>query len=92
MIKGSAAQSWKPFYNTVALTESHAAAQIPNLLRTAAAGGLPPLYVAYAPAAVRSGELAESRLDEALRHALGMRFDLGLFDPIAYQPYWQVLI
>ena len=54
------------------------------------AGGLPPLYVAYAPAAVRSGQLSESRLDDALRHALSMRFELGLFDPIEDQPYWHV--
>ena len=54
------------------------------------AGGLPPLFVAYAPAAVRSGELQESKIDDALRHALSIRFELGLFDPIDDQPYWHV--
>ena len=39
---------------------------------------------------VRSGLLRESALDSALRHALGLRFELGLFDPIDSQPYWHV--
>ena len=29
-------------------------------------------------------------LDAALRHALNMRFELGLFDPIEDQPYWHI--
>ena len=31
-----------------------------------------------------------SAVDRALRHSLGLRFDLGLFDPIEKQPYWHV--
>jgi len=34
--------------------------------------------------------LAESAVDAALRNALGIRFRLGLFDPIEDQPYWKV--
>ena len=47
-------------------------------------------YVDYAPAAVRSGELPSSALDDALRHTLSLRFRLGLFDPTAEQPLWKV--
>lgn len=27
-------------------------------------------------------------VDEALKHTLGLRFKLGLFDPPEEQPYW----
>eukprot|EP00966_Prymnesium_polylepis_P006423 147372-Prymnesium_polylepis.1 len=47
-------------------------------------------YVEYAPAAVRSGELAEKAIDAALRNTLGLRFRLGLFDPVEDQPLWKV--
>jgi len=45
-------------------------------------------YIDYVPNAVRNGLLAESRLDDALRNVLGLRFRLGLFDPIDDQPFW----
>ena len=47
-------------------------------------------YIQYAPHAVQSGELAESALDAAVRNAVGLRFKLGLFDPIDDQPMWKV--
>ena len=47
-------------------------------------------YIKYAPTAVRSGELPEAALDAALRNTLGLRFKLGLFDPIDDQPLWNV--
>lgn len=47
-------------------------------------------YITNIPEAVGKGLLNESQVDEALRHALGMRFRLGLFDPIDDQPYWHV--
>jgi len=39
---------------------------------------------------VTSGLLTEADVDLALYHSLKMRFELGLFDPIEDQPYWQV--
>eukprot|EP00939_MAST-03C_sp_MAST-3C-sp1_P002533 g2533.t1 len=45
-------------------------------------------YIDYVPSAVRNGLLAESRLDDALRNVLGLRFRLGLFDPVDDQPFW----
>ena len=39
-------------------------------------------YIDYLPKAVTSGQMSESVLDEALRHTVGLRFRLGLFDPI----------
>ena len=47
-------------------------------------------YLKYLPQAVHEGLIAESAIDAALRNALGLRFDLGLFDPIDDQPYWHV--
>lgn len=39
---------------------------------------------------VDDNQLKESDLDKALRHTLRVRFELGLFDPIEDQPYWNV--
>ncbi|RLN86220.1 hypothetical protein BBJ28_00022607, partial [Nothophytophthora sp. Chile5] len=39
---------------------------------------------------VNSTQLPERALDDALRHTLKLRFELGLFDPIEDQPYWHV--
>ena len=47
-------------------------------------------YIDYLPGAVKAGLLPEAALDDALRHAVGLRFRLGLFDPIEDQPYWKV--
>ena len=44
-------------------------------------------YIDYIPGAVKAGLLPEASLDDALRHAVGLRFRLGLFDPIEDQPY-----
>ena len=40
----------------------------------------------YIPQAVTEGLLKEAAVDAALRNALGIRFRLGLFDPIEDQP------
>ena len=37
-------------------------------------------YIDYVPGVVRSGLMNESKLDDALRHTLDLRFRLGLFD------------
>eukprot|EP01062_Namystynia_karyoxenos_P065837 TRINITY_DN59893_c0_g1_i1.p1 TRINITY_DN59893_c0_g1~~TRINITY_DN59893_c0_g1_i1.p1 ORF type:complete len:804 (+),score=280.33 TRINITY_DN59893_c0_g1_i1:86-2413(+) len=47
-------------------------------------------YIDYLPGAVKAGLLNESAIDTALRNALGLRFRLGLFDPIDDQPYWKI--
>ena len=47
-------------------------------------------YIDFLPAAVTSGKMKESVIDEALRNTVGLRFRLGLFDPIEDQPYWHV--
>jgi beta-glucosidase-like glycosyl hydrolase len=47
-------------------------------------------FIDYLPGAVRGGFLKESALDDALRHVLSLRFELGLFDPIDDQPYWKL--
>ena len=47
-------------------------------------------YVKYTPAAIAQGLTTMSAVDRALRHSVGLRFDLGLFDPIEEQPYWHV--
>ncbi|POM66952.1 Family 3 Glycoside hydrolase [Phytophthora palmivora] len=47
-------------------------------------------YEKCLPELVRSNQLEEKALDEALRHTLKLRFELGLFDPIDDQPYWKV--
>jgi beta-D-xylosidase 4 len=47
-------------------------------------------YIDYAPAAVSEGLMKEDTIDAALRNAVGLRFELGLFDPIEDQPYWHV--
>lgn len=55
--------------------------------RTQATGGA---YIDDLPGAVRAGLLNESVIDLALKHTMGLRFRLGLFDPIEDQPYWHV--
>jgi beta-glucosidase len=47
-------------------------------------------YAAHIPAAVRSGKLAEERLDDALRRVLRVRFRLGEFDPFASVSYSRI--
>ncbi|KAG1688059.1 hypothetical protein DVH05_023850 [Phytophthora capsici] len=39
---------------------------------------------------VESKQLKEEAVNDALRHTLKLRFELGLFDPIDDQPYWKV--
>ncbi|GMF37036.1 unnamed protein product [Phytophthora fragariaefolia] len=39
---------------------------------------------------VQSNQLDVKVVDDALRRTLKLRFELGLFDPIDNQPYWQV--
>ncbi|GMF40088.1 unnamed protein product [Phytophthora lilii] len=39
---------------------------------------------------VESNQLDEKAVNDALRHTLKLRFELGLFDPIDDQPYWNV--
>ncbi|GMF17042.1 unnamed protein product [Phytophthora fragariaefolia] len=39
---------------------------------------------------VDDNQLEEKALNDALRHTLKLRFELGLFDPIDDQPYWNV--
>lgn len=48
------------------------------------------LYIDHLKDAVESGVVEESAIDKALHNALGIRFRLGLFDPIDDQPYWNV--
>jgi xylan 1,4-beta-xylosidase len=47
-------------------------------------------YITHIPEAVQKELLDESLVDRALRNALGIRFRLGLFDPIDDQPFWKV--
>ena len=47
-------------------------------------------YIDYLPGKVKDGSMSEAVIDEALRHTVGLRFRLGLFDPIEDQPYWHV--
>ena len=47
-------------------------------------------YEKYLPGAVTKGTLAQKALDAAATHTLGLRFRLGLFDPIDDQPMWHV--
>eukprot|EP01050_Picozoa_sp_SAG11_P009707 SAG11_NODE_930_length_6500_cov_4.853304_9_plen_98_part_00 len=47
-------------------------------------------YIDFLPNAVKSGQMKESVLYEALRNTVGLRFRLGLFEPIDDQPYWHV--
>ena len=47
-------------------------------------------YIQHLPDAVRAGLLPETVIDTALKRTLGLRFELGLFDPIEDQPYWHV--
>lgn len=47
-------------------------------------------YISDIPLAVRSGLLKEAQVDVALRHALGLRFRLGLFDSADAEPLWNV--
>lgn len=60
------------------------------LPRARAADGTDGPYITYLPRAVKAGLLPEAAVDAALRHTLGLRFELGLFDPIEDQPYWHV--
>jgi xylan 1,4-beta-xylosidase len=47
-------------------------------------------YIDEVPNAVQTGLLDPFLVDRALRNALGIRFRLGLFDPIENQPFWKV--
>jgi beta-D-xylosidase 4 len=47
-------------------------------------------YEACLTKLVESGDLEEKVLNDALRYTLKLRFELGLFDPIDDQPYWNV--
>ncbi|EGZ24680.1 family 3 glycoside hydrolase [Phytophthora sojae] len=47
-------------------------------------------YEACLKTLVDDNQLEEKALDDALRHTLKLRFELGLFDPIDDQPYWNV--
>eukprot|EP00054_Salpingoeca_dolichothecata_P025258 m.174997 g.174997 ORF g.174997 m.174997 type:complete len:788 (+) comp25291_c0_seq2:67-2430(+) len=47
-------------------------------------------YISETPKAIAEGMTTEDAVDEALRHALYIRFRLGLFDPIDDQPYWKI--
>ncbi|CAB9497090.1 xylosidase/alpha-L-arabinofuranosidase 1 [Seminavis robusta] len=47
-------------------------------------------YIDEVPSAVQSGLIDEELVDRALRNALGVRFRLGLFDPIEDQPFWNI--
>lgn len=47
-------------------------------------------YIDMIPKAVRAGKLSEQAVDEAVRHTLMLRFQLGLFDPPDNQPYEHV--
>ncbi|GMF10486.1 unnamed protein product [Phytophthora lilii] len=47
-------------------------------------------YEACLAELVQSDQLKEKVVDDALRHTLKLRFELGLFDPIEEQPYWNV--
>jgi xylan 1,4-beta-xylosidase len=47
-------------------------------------------YIDEVPKAVQMGLLDLILVDRALRNALGIRFRLGLFDPIKDQPFWKV--
>ena len=47
-------------------------------------------YIKDVPRLVRGGLIPEAMLDRAVRHALDIRFRLGLFDPIKDQPLWHV--
>lgn len=47
-------------------------------------------YIDNLPNAVKEGLIDETVIDCALRNALGIRFRLGLFDPIENQPFWHV--
>jgi hypothetical protein len=40
------------------------------------------------PAPLSQGLVSEQDIDTALRRTLGLRFRLGLFDPIEQQPLW----
>eukprot|EP00756_Hemistasia_phaeocysticola_P045223 Hpha_TRINITY_DN18982_c0_g1::TRINITY_DN18982_c0_g1_i1::g.17492::m.17492 len=47
-------------------------------------------YIDYIAEAVKDGKITNATLDKVLKHSLGLRFKLGLFDPIEDQPYWKV--
>ena len=47
-------------------------------------------YIQYTGQAIKEGLTTMGAVDTALRHAVGLRFELGLFDPIDDQPYWKV--
>ncbi|RLN86296.1 hypothetical protein BBJ28_00001834 [Nothophytophthora sp. Chile5] len=48
------------------------------------------VYEACLAQLVQSNALSVSFVDDALRRTLKLRFELGLFDPIEDQPYWNV--
>lgn len=48
-------------------------------------------YMDHLPSAIAQGLVSEQDIDTALRRTLGLRFRLGLFDPIEQQqPLWHV--
>jgi beta-glucosidase-like glycosyl hydrolase len=47
-------------------------------------------YINDSASAIDEGIMSINDLNEALKHALMIRFRLGLFDPIEDQPYWHV--
>ncbi|KAL4160708.1 hypothetical protein PRNP1_001270 [Phytophthora ramorum] len=49
-----------------------------------------PAYQTCLKKLVQSNQLEEKAVNDALRHTLKLRFELGLFDPIDDQPYWNV--
>jgi xylan 1,4-beta-xylosidase len=48
------------------------------------------VYLDHMISALSRGLISEDDIDLALRRTLGLRFKLGLFDPIENQPYWHV--
>eukprot|EP00931_Biecheleriopsis_adriatica_P070744 TRINITY_DN44536_c0_g1_i1.p1 TRINITY_DN44536_c0_g1~~TRINITY_DN44536_c0_g1_i1.p1 ORF type:complete len:877 (-),score=200.93 TRINITY_DN44536_c0_g1_i1:62-2692(-) len=46
-------------------------------------------YTWHLLSALKQGLLEEADIDAALKRSLRLRFELGLFDPVADQPYWQ---
>ncbi|KAI9923210.1 hypothetical protein PsorP6_001675 [Peronosclerospora sorghi] len=48
------------------------------------------VYEKCLPHLVKRGHVSETVVNDAVRRTLTLRFQLGLFDPIADQPYWHV--
>jgi hypothetical protein len=47
-------------------------------------------YLENMPASIKEGLMTEKDVDAAMVNSLGLRFRLGLFDPIEKQPYWHI--